>query len=299
MSADRGRTPSGRHTGSAVLPYLIAFVAAVARQRTKQSSTDERVIARILAAAQPRPISTSSKEEKNKYAVQFADAMGTAIAQALSTHLPGTECSPKRKAKSVGGAKQLDVNFSPPEMGLALGVSLKSVHIREATGGRRYTHNMKRNEEELRIEASGYHKRQPYAVMVGVLFLPFDCCDDGKKDNSSSFGSWVRHLRPYAGRSDPHDDADRFEKIFIGLYEPDGSNLRFFDVDSDPPKNGRPRESGALAGTDGRPRRTLTFDEFISACHHEYLRRNSLEFKWDDGTELPLDEGTEDDEDEN
>jgi hypothetical protein len=62
---------------------------------------------------------------------------------------------------------------------------------------------LKRNEEELRIEASGYHKRQPYAVMAGILFLPFDACEDGKKNNPSSFGSWVRHLRPYAGRTAP------------------------------------------------------------------------------------------------
>ena len=39
---------------------------------------------------------------------------------------------------------------------------------------------MKRNEEELRIEASGYHKRQPYTVMIGVLFLPFDGADEKK-----------------------------------------------------------------------------------------------------------------------
>lgn len=228
--------------------------------------------------------------EKNKYAVRFADEMGRAIAEALAPHLPGTASSAKRTAKAVRGSKQLDVNFSSPAVGLALGISLKSVHIREATGGKRYTHNMKRNEEELRIEASGYHKRQPYAVMVGVIFLPFDSCDDGKGDNSSSFGSWVRHLRPYSGRSDPHDDADRFEKIYIGLYDHGNPDLRFFDVDSDPPKNKRPREDGPPFENDGRARRTLTFKEFVDACNHLYLQRNSLEFKWDDGTDAPLTE---------
>src|SRR4029079_19349631 len=136
----------------------------------------------------------------------------------------------KRAAASVRGHKQLDVNFSTPQLGLALGSSLKSVHLREAAGGKRYTHNLKRNEEELRIEAAGYHKRQPYAVMVGVLFLPFDSCEDGKRNNPSSVGSWVRHLRPYTARSGPRDDDDRFERIYIALYEPDGSNLGFFDI---------------------------------------------------------------------
>ncbi|MBN8280776.1 MAG: hypothetical protein J0M16_09230 [Gammaproteobacteria bacterium] len=182
----------------------------------------------------------------------------------------------------------MDINFSSAAEGLGLGISLKSVHIRESTGGKRYTHNMKRNEEELRIEASGYHKRQPYAVMIGVLFLPFDSCTDGKKNNPSSFGSWVRHLRPYSGRTGPHDDADRFERIFIGLYDPAGSDLRFFDIEADPPKNSRPRNTGNLIAPDGRAQRTLSFSEFVDACHHFYLRRNSLEFNWDDGAADPL-----------
>lgn len=186
------------------------------------------------------------------------------------------------------GNKQLDVNFSTPEMGLALGISLKSVHIRDVGEPHRYTHNMKRNEEELRIEASGYHKRQPYAVMIGALFLPFDCCTDGKVE-SSSFGSWVRKLRPYAGRLEPEDDIDKFEKIYLGLYEPDGSDLRFFDVESDPPRNSRPPINDEPLDFDGRITRLLTYSEFLDAVYHAYLARNHAEFKWADGEEEPLD----------
>lgn len=251
---------------------------------------DTAVIKRVLAASGARPSSAASPSDKNSYAVKFAEEMGYVIAEALGPKLPGTTSSAKRTAKAERGSKQLDVNFSSTSLGLALGISLKSVHIREATGGKRYTHNMKRNEEELRIEASGYHKRQPYAVMVGVLFVPLDSCTDGKGDNSSSFGSWVRHLRPYCGRRDPQDDADRFEKLFIGLYDPLEFTLSFFDVDADPPKNSCPPTTGARYGADGRPRRTLSFAEFIDSCHHEYLQRNSLEFKWADGTDEPLTE---------
>jgi hypothetical protein len=146
---------------------------------------------------------------------------------------------------------------------------------------------MKRNEEELRIEASGYHKRQPYAVMIGVLFLPFDSCDDAKKDNPSSFGSWVRHLRPYCGRARPDDEIDRFEKLYVALYEVTGTDLRFFDIETDPPKRRRPVRDGALMA-DGRPRRLLTYAEFLDTVYHAYLQRNSAEFRWADGEEAPL-----------
>ena len=251
----------------------------------------------VLAAAEPRPERSDSWQKKGAYAVRFADAAAAAIAVDLAPRMRGIEASSKRVATSALGAKQLDVNFSTPATGLALGISLKSVHIREATGAQRYTHNKKRNEEELRIEAIGYHKRQPYAVMVGVLFLPFDSCDDAKA-GSSSFGSWVRHLRPYSGRQGPHDDVDRFEKIYIALYEPDGTDMRFFDVDCAPPKAGRPRRDGSLYGDSdsGLPRRTLSYTEFLDAIHDAYTARNKVEFHWDDGTEEPLDDDDEDDE---
>lgn len=233
------------------------------------------VIAAVLKAAEPRPLQSSPVGEKIQYATRFADAMAEQIAAHLAPSLRGITATTKRTAGSVRGKKQLDVNFSTPEVGLALGISLKSVHIRDVGGAGRYTHNRKRNEEELRIEATGYHKRQPYAVMVGVLFLPFDSCEDGRREIASSFGSWVRHLRPYTGRQDPEDENDKFEKMYIALYEPDGTNLRFFDVEWDPPKN-------------GRPKRLLSYDEFLDAAYYAYLNRNAAEFTWAEGEEEPL-----------
>jgi hypothetical protein len=229
----------------------------------------------VLRISEPRPSASSPISEKIQYAVRFADAMAVALAEGLSPRLQGIQATTKRSAAAVSARKQLDVNFSTPDLGLALGISLKSVHIRDAGSAGRYTHNMKRNEEELRIEASGYHKRQPYAVMVGVLFLPIDSCTDGKKDNPSSFGSFVRKLRPYAGRADPHDDADKFERIFVALYEPDGSALKFFDIETAPPKNGAPKG-------------TMSYEDFLDAVYHEFLKRNSAEFQWADGDAEPL-----------
>lgn len=233
------------------------------------------VLRKVLRAAAPRPARSESASVKNQYAVRFADVMATCMADDLFERLEDIRATTKRCAASARGMKQLDVNFSTPSLGLALGISLKSVHLRDVGGAARYTHNMKRNEEELRIEASGYHKRQPYAVMVAVLFLPFDACSDGKKDNPSSFGSWVRHLRPYSGRLKPIDEIDQFEKIYIGLYETDGSNLQFFDVENAPPKNGRPLNM-------------LSYAAFLTHVHHAYLLRNEADFQWAEGDEEPL-----------
>jgi hypothetical protein len=81
---------------------------------------------------------------------------------------------------------------------------------------------------------------------------------------------------PTAGREDPEDEIDRFEKIYIALYEPDGSNLRFFDVQEAPPKNGRPTQ-------------TLDYRQFFGEVYHAYLQRNQAEFRWAEGDEEPLD----------
>jgi hypothetical protein len=234
------------------------------------------VIAEILAAAGARPERSDEVGKKNQYAVKFAELMAERIAADLSPEFPNIQATTKRTAAAVRGSKQLDVNFSTPQLGLALGVSLKSVHLRDVGGAERYTHNMKRNEEELRIEAAGYHKRQPYAVMIGVLFLPIDSCTDGKRDNPSSFGSWVRHLRPYTGRDKPDDEPDRFEKIYICLYDPDATAMHFFDVAQNPPKNGMPKS-------------VLTYREFLDAVYLAYLERNGTDFTWEEGEDEPLD----------
>lgn len=257
------------------------------------------VISDVLKASAPRSSVTDSIGDKIQYAVRFAERMAKEIATDLQPRMKGITASAKRTAGSTEGKKkQLDVNFSTPEHGLLLGISLKSVHTRDAKRQKdktvkegRYTHNMKRNEEELRIEAGGYHKRQPYAVMIGVLFLPFDSCDDGSKNQPSSFGSWVKHLRPHTRRVEPNDDPDRFEKIYVALYEVDGSDLRFFDVEAAPPKNGRPPLTGPRFGFDLRLRRALSYPEFLDACYEAYLQRNDVGFQWASGEVSPLDIG--------
>lgn len=185
----------------------------------------------------------------------------------LAPRFPGIDATTKKNAVTSKGKKQLDISFSTPKMGLALGVSLKSVHIRESGG--RYTHNIKRNDEELGTEASVYHERQPWAIMVAVLFLPLDACTDGKS-GPSSFGSWVRGLRPRVGRSSPGDRESLFEKGYIALYEPDGSDLQFFDIESAPPKRGVPAE-------------LLSYADFIEGLYRAHVQRNHAEFRWADG----------------
>lgn len=229
-------------------------------------------LSEVLRRSGPRPASDAHQSEKGAYATRFANHMAMLIADGLRPHFRGILPDESGRglespARSVRGPKKLDVNYSTPQLGLALGISLKSVHIREPKGTRGYTHNMKRNDEELRVEASGYHARQPYAVMIGVLFLPDDACDDGNEGQPSSFGKWVQYLRPLSGRKDPGDDIMLYEKVFISLYDPNGTRMEFFDVETAPPKLGRPQSM-------------LSYSAFLQEVKRAYDRRNHTEFTW-------------------
>jgi len=164
---------------------------------------------------------------------------------------------------------------------------VKTINFSDAGSGR-YTKNFTRVDNELRAEAADYHQRQPYAVMIGLVFLPVDACADGKGKAASSFGQAVKVLRYRVGREEPDDDPTLFERIFIGLYgaeEKSFGELSFFDVQDAPPKRGKPRGM-------------ITFQRLLDEVNQCYEERNRSTFVWaDEGadTEAPTVEDEEDD----
>jgi hypothetical protein len=216
-----------------------------------------------------------TQAEKKNYAEVLSRLLAQRFADALRSRYQGI--LPERdgqghesRARTAKGFKKLDVNYSTLELGLALGISIKTINFRDAKTGR-YTKNFTRVDNELRAEAADYHQRQPYAVMVGLVFLPADACDDGGK-SPSSFGQAVKVLRYRAGRVEPDDDPTLFEGIYVGLYSVESRNfgeVGFFDVEKAPPKHGTPR---AL----------LTFEQLLDAINGCYERRNRSTFIWAD-----------------
>jgi hypothetical protein len=252
---------------------------------TKKPSIE--TFADVLELAGERPDATSAGRQKTAYAMRFANAMAVLIANSFRPRFPGIKPDPTGKgvesaSQALHGLKKLDVNYSTSLAGLSLGISLKSVHVRDKNPQHRFHHNRKRNDEELRVEAAGYHQRQPYSVLVAVLVLPIEACDDGEGSRPSSFGMWVEYLWPLAEREDPHAAFDRFERVFVCLYGLDG-RLELFDVRTPPPRQGRPRD-------------TLSLDELVETVIETYEARNQLDFRWDDGSKGEREEGEDADE---
>lgn len=197
----------------------------------------------------------------------------------------------------AGGEKRLDVKVTEATLGLLLNVSIKTYSFQDYSPSTdrlgRWTKNVVRNDHELRSEASVLHQRQPYSVLVGLMFEPYDTCDDGDPTSAhdrgkSSFAHHVTVLSRRAGRGkrpvyggppgayvdfgadDPR--YDRFERVFIGLYEQHGEHrgaVRFFDVERPSPRNGRP-----AAGA------TLSFEELAAEIKREVQQRNRLAPVW-------------------
>ncbi len=235
-----------------------------------------KTIQDVLKVSSPRPCSNESQVAKKNYAERFSRNMATCIANSLRRHFPGVTpeadgSSQEAPARTAKGFKKLDVGYSTPELGLALGVSVKSIHFPDPKAGR-FTKNYSRNDNELRAEATDYHQRQPYAVLVGVLFLPIECCDDaGDSEGISSFGAAVRFFRPRAGREDHRDEPDKFERFFVAIYDANTGDTDFFDVMQSPPKRGRPSRN-----------KCLSLSGFVEQVADSYNARNDPPFKWDE-----------------
>jgi hypothetical protein len=239
----------------------------------KAAPAGPAILAMVLPAAKADVDADEAKRgapypkhtRQNRYATHFAMRFGTVIAAALEHDFKGVR-SGETPSASEKGLSRVDVNYSTVEAGLGFAISMKSVHVGEKNEGTsHFTHNIKRNLEELRVEAMAHHIRQPFAVLVALLFLPFESCTDRGK--TSSFASWVRALWALKGREKPEDREDRFELVFIALYARDASELGFYQVGGDVPC---PRK--------GRPLTLLSFEQFLALVKRAYLKRNGRDF---------------------
>jgi hypothetical protein len=200
--------------------------------------------------------SAARRTQKKNFAQALSEALAIKFADGLRENFSGilptrdVEGGPVRgnesPARTLKGVKKLDVNYSKLELGLGLGVSIKTLNFRDASS-KRYTKNVTRVDNELRAEAGDYHERQPFAVLAAVVFLPLDAATDGEP---SSFSHAAQTLRFRTGRQNPRDGPELFERIYIALYEPtDPDRLGdcvCFDAARPPPKTGLPKEANRL-----------------------------------------------------
>lgn len=246
------------------------------RKPTKREIAFDDSIRGELTVAGDRHVAQASQSAKKNYAQALSNALARKVANALRPKFSGILPDEKgrgseSRARTTKGFKKLDVNYSTLELGLALGVSIKSVNFPEGKANN-YAKNVTRVDNELRAEAEDYHTRQPFAVLVAMYFVPLDAASNATKKKPSSFGHMVRILRHRALRLRTDDPPSLFEKVYIGLYEPSGPSrgaVRFFDVEWSPPWS-------------GLPSKVLSFSQVLDEIRTAFVERNKTDFVWTD-----------------
>jgi hypothetical protein len=246
----------------------------------------------LLDDFEPKPDVSADREDKHLYAMALSRGLAVFMARALRSSFPNVlptedDFGHESLTGSAEGKKRLDVKVWDETLGLLLLVSLKTYSFQDWSGktkkAGRYTKNIQRNGKELKDEADVIHRRQPYSVIVAIMFLPDTACLDGNPDSTSdvhgpsSFASIVRRLRVRTGRALNPDEKrfDRYdltERLYVGLYRYDGPDrgaLRFFDVMHDPPRTGIPPASA-----------TLSLDQLTSEIEKLVDERNSTGIEW-------------------
>lgn len=210
---------------------------------------------------------TGRREARNNWSNRFADACAAMIAAAVRVHptfrnltVRPEHAGPHEPLTFVAGEreKKVDVVVSSVVSGLQVGFSLKGMNFRDAAG-RQFDKNLTGRTYELQDEVSVIHRYQPASHLVAVYFMPLAATVDKKGDTSpSSFARAVTHLRHRTGRLDVTlpSQMDRVDSAVVALYvggdveEMDGFRyvdefsrgvVRYFDVNDDPPRRGRPR----------------------------------------------------------
>src|SRR5262249_49849542 len=114
------------------------------RRTRRPRPSNIRSFGDALDYADPRP-APSATSGKGPYATALSNAIAVLIADHLRNDFPGILPTSdghgaESRARTRRGFKKLDVNYSTPELGLALGVSIKTINYRDP-GTKRYTKN--------------------------------------------------------------------------------------------------------------------------------------------------------------
>jgi len=220
--------------------------------------TPEPGIVAALDHAGERP-ETGDQNQKRNWSGAFANGCAVAIASHFREHREllrktvrpvsletGTE--PVTPLGS-GESKRIDVTIADPVLGLEIGASLKGLNFVDRAANN-YDKNLTGRLYELGDELRLVHEHLPHAFMVGLFFLPLASCSDKISERSaSSFANAVVKLRARTTRLDTAiaAHAARCDAAYVALYSHERTGpfsrgvVRFFDVNQDPPRRGRPR----------------------------------------------------------
>lgn len=151
-------------------------------------------------------------------AAVFADELrhrGLREARPAPPGLLGTSGAERRMAGGIG-AKKVDVTWATEESGLLLGISVKSINFRDVKTNN-FQKNLINRRGDMLIEAVTLHRRFPYSVLVGFVFLDKEAAADNTARRRSTVENAHARLRLFTGREDPAGRDEQYERMYLVL----------------------------------------------------------------------------------
>ena len=186
------------------------------------------LIETALKTLPSKPPDTATREAKRLYSETMSAKLALAFADELR-HRGMTETRPsgpgdvgasgaERRLAGGIGAKRVDVSWTTEESGLLLAVSIKTINFRDGRS-KNFQKNLTNRRGDMLGEALTLHRRFPYAVVAGFLFLDRNAKTDQTKQRKSTFENAFPRLRIFTGRQDPAGRDEQFERLYLLLVD--------------------------------------------------------------------------------
>lgn len=206
------------------------------------SRIDDLLVAAVKSVG-AKPADSATQAEKRNWNQRLSNALALGIAQELR-HRGMKEARPtgpgelglsgaERRLAGGIGAKKVDVSWATEESGLLLAASVKTIMFRDA-GSNAFQKNLTNRRGDLLVEAVTLHRRFPYAVLAGFLFLDADAEFDHTARRRSTFENAFPRLRLFTRRPDPSGREEQFERLYLLLVDSNvfSPSIRAFEVNS-------------------------------------------------------------------
>jgi hypothetical protein len=185
----------------------------------------------ILAGLRTLPAKStiaSNQNAKRMYSQEMSNVIAQALGEAArqrgmsgarpagpgAVGLSGVE---RRLAGGIG-AKKVDVSWATEESGLLFGGSVKTINWRDGRSGN-FQKNLTNRRGEMLFESVTLHRRFPFAVLAGFIFLDKDAKNDGTARRNSTFSNAFPRLRLFTGRDDVAGREEQYERLYVALVD--------------------------------------------------------------------------------
>jgi hypothetical protein len=99
-----------------------------------------------------------------------------------------------------------------------LSFSIKSINFKDNKTGN-FQKNLTNRRGDMLYESTTLHRRFPYAVLAGFIFLDKGAANDGTEKRKSTFLNAHTRFRMFTGRDDPAGRPEQYERLYILLVD--------------------------------------------------------------------------------